>query len=447
MTRVYDIIFASSIAISAGDIINVVPLNAAPLQIYNINGLDLLRNGIITSNRQIANLNTPVARAHAFNFNNGIFSLPITIEKNEILRTDFVLGGGNYINLFNNDDFNYQDFVNILQNNHHNDINHIVRQMLSLYCCECSRDLTNFIAIPLIYQSFDNQGNNVLSEILTDLRNINILEKTINTIGLLAPIPIRNSFIFNDQYPYHYDDIDENGNRIDNYDYAHFETIFRNNAMLFPPVFYNGAVNAMRGIKNGFGNQGNATFINENNDFFALLNFHNNYDLGRGDNVNNSKAYMLQTEIFMLDFFNQAEIITQFWDDLMHLFDDDNDESLSDTLRFYITEQYTGTEIDANQTNILISSILNFFNDTFNLGWVEEDNEGVLNEDNPDEGRNFNEAQNTIASRLRLVLRILEHPENTNDLITEFINFPQQFIGNAGEDHNNDNPMQDGVEQ
>jgi hypothetical protein len=288
-----------------------------------------------------------------------------------------------------------------------------IQKMLMLYSVEVARLPSSIITVNIFYNMLEENNNFTIPDNINDMdltRGYSIARKMNNTT------PIDN--IFNDEN------------------------------CIYPPIMMKGAFKASNGLLQGIGNnllEQNPRIINTINQ-----NLHNQYNnvQAKNNNLKAVKRFALLQELLVSRWYNNQ------------LEADDAQNQIPEIVKPANLTNYQGTEITLEQTNTLITAILNFFNDTFfkekfNLEWVEGDRIGQYNLPQGVEGPQpapFNEAQNTIASRLRLALRILENPENTNDLITEFINFPQQFvtlmpvIGNAGEDQNNDNPMQDGVE-
>ena len=164
----------------------------------------------------------------------------------------------------------------------------------------------------------------------------------------------------------------------------------------------------MRGIHNGVGQ--NHIFIRGNNDFFSTLNLDNGYDNGIGNNLNQAKLYMLQTELFILNWNNQQVEINNIWTDILNRFNENEMDDVKDCISDFINT-YTGIDINQNQTTQLIRNLITFFNDQFHLG---------LN-------------GNNIQERVNLANNILATPNQANELIEEFY---QNLLGE------NDNQME-----
>lgn len=388
MARVYDIIYTASLVISIEGHVNenAFDANQAPFESYNVNNIsDFLRLSIISNN--IPSLNppyTPFVWVYNVNFinNNNFQSLPITIEvNNNNIRLDYVVGGGNYSNLLNQDNFGYNDFINLLDvNNVQNiDAQNIItaRKITALYLCESSRCFSNFITLPILYSLFNN-NHNFRGDVSTLLNILgeNITQSVINILQELIP----NNINVNNVPIIPKDNIDD---------------LNINNLQYFPPVLLSGAVSAMRGIHNGVGQH--HVFIRNNNDFFFNINLNNGYDNGIGNNLNQSKLYMLQTELFILNWNNQQVEINNIWTNILNRFNEDTMDDVRDCI-FDFINTYTGIDINQNQTTQLIRNLIVFYNNQFNLG---------LN-------------NNNIQERINLANNILVAPDTAHELIEQF---------------------------
>lgn len=400
MARVYDIIYTTSLVISIEGDVNEAAfnINQAPFDSYEVHNItDFLRTSVISNN--IPSLYppyTPFVWTYNVNFiDNNFQSLPITIEiNNNNIRLDNVVSGGNYSNLLNqNNNFDYNNFINLLDVNNYQNIdnqNISTKKITALYLCESSRCFSNFITLPIVYNLFNNNVNfrGDVSNLLNILGD-NIAQSVPNILQELIPnnIEINNVPIVPE------DNIDE---------------LNLANLRYFPPVLLSGAVSAMRGIHNGVGQ--NHIFIRGNNDFFSTLNLDNGYDNGIGNNLNQAKLYMLQTELFILNWNNQQVEINNIWTDILNRFNENEMDDVKDCISDFINT-YTGIDINQNQTTQLIRNLITFFNDQFHLG---------LN-------------GNNIQERVNLANNILATPNQANELIEEFY---QNLLGE------NDNQME-----
>ena len=388
LPRVYDVIYTTALVVSMEGEINDngFDINQPPFDNYEVNNINnLLRVSVISNN--IPCLNPPYIPFYwTYNvsfIDNNIQSLPITIEiNNNGTRVDNVIGGGNYSNLYNQNNFVYNDFVNILNVNNNQNIGNInvnnTKNIITLYLCESSRCFTNIIIFPIFYDLFNNNPNfrNVVSELL-DILGDNISRSILTILEIFTPnnLNIQNiPILLNDQ----------------------IEELNLNNLQYFPPVVLSGAVPAMRGIHNGIGQ--NSLFVGGNNDFFNNLNLDSGYDNSRSNNIDASKLYMLQTELFILNWNNQQEIINNVWQQILNQFNEDEMDSVQDCISAFL-EGYTGINLNQDQTNQLITALINFFNIQFNLG---------LN-------------NNEVQERVELVNGILIAPNNAENLIETFL--------------------------
>lgn len=106
---------------------------------------------------------------------------------------------------------------------------------------------------------------------------------------------------------------------------------------------------------------------------------------------------MLQTELFILDCYNQQAQINNVWTDILNRFNEDKMDDVKDCI-FDFLNTYTGIELNQNQTTQLIRYLITFFNNQFHLG---------LNNEN-------------IQARIDLANNILETPNTTQELIEAF---------------------------
>lgn len=388
MPRVYDVIYTTALVVSMGGGINgnEFDINQPPFDNYEVNNINnLLRVSVISNN--IPCLNPPYIPFYwTYNvsfIDNNIQSLPITTEiNNNGTRVDNVIGGGNYSNLYSQNNFDYNNFINILNVNNNQNIGNLnvnnAKNIITLYVCESSRCFTNVVVFPILYNLFNNNPNfrNDVSELL-DILGDNINQSILTILEMLTPnnLNIENiPILLNEE----------------------IEALDLNNLQYFPPVVLSGAVSAMRGIHNGTGQ--NALFIGGNNDFFRNLNLNNGYDNSRSNNINSSKLYMLQTELFILNWDNQQVIVNNVWQQILNNFNEEEMDGVQDCI-FEFLETYTGININQDQTNQLITNLINFFNIQFNLG---------LN-------------NNAVQERVELVNDILLAPNNAENLIEAFL--------------------------
>jgi len=263
-------------------------------------------------------------------------TIAISLANNNV-RTDFVLGGGNYQNFLQtisiNTNFYWQNFCNILSAEPLQQINNtpLLQNMLGLYCCEVSRCPASLITIPIFYSMFCNNAN---------LRNA--INENFQDFGLTA-----------------------NGVNL----------VVTNPNCTIPPIMLEyGTPSASRTI-HGAG----IHFINE---FFAELNFNWMHSTQPPE-----RSVFTEVKRFGL---LQEILITRWYNNL------NNEHQIN--LNHIDIQGYQGNLITGNQANNVMTAILNFFNDNFNMGFDEED----------------------IQERVNLANDILEHPNNTNQLIHDF---------------------------
>ena len=418
MSTVGDILYSVSIVLSNFPVLaneedhNGYALNESTAFAFNVQGINnLVRHSVGMQNIRLRNTGNNYHCSYSVTLQtienepvNIISSSSISVNLNQNgSRIDQIFGAGSYINYFGNIADNYEDnvlsFSNALSGQNIG-ILPSSQDMLGLYFCEISRSPSSLVTVPMFYSMYNV---NTLNNVIDSLQNNN---------------QDNNNLIFNDILLNLTED---------------------NHASLFPPIFLPTACRAIKSILSGVG-------INYINQFFQALDFGDGFGWKYNNNNDDNsllrgKEFLLLQELFIINWFNNqqnqinipgidlvAEQVNNILQEGIQALENDRaqreqqflnmtenqqneiggfENYVLDDLNFtrknaldtYL-EDYTGIELTNIQSNALILAIINFFNDSFNIGF---------NEDN-------------INGKLQLTNQILNNPDQTNNLLIDFNN-------------------------
>lgn len=291
-------------------------------QSFNVNGIgELISGGIGLHSVRLLQTQRPYNSSYSITFTNNLgenivssSAITTSLTNNEV-RTDFVLGGGNYGVFLQNISINtnayWINFCNSLNGNALQNVDNtpFLQDMLGLYCCEISRCPASLITIPIFYSMFDNNIN-IRNAVLSNFNNFSLTNP-------------------------------------DN-----FNTMINNNNCVIPPIMLDRGTSSANTLVNGAFN----SFIN---DFFQDLTFlwkHENQQ----PSANNIR--FSHTKRFGI---LQEKLVSSWYNTL----NNENQILLNST----DVNGYQGNTINNIQSNSVINTILEFFNVNFNMNFNNED--------------------------------------------------------------------------
>lgn len=292
---------------------------------FNISGINqLVSNGIGLHTTHLSFTHRPYNSSYSITFTNELgenivsSSAIATSLLNNTVRTDYLLGGGNYQgfiqNISVNANFYWQNFCNTLSGNPLQNINNtpLLQDMLGFYCCEISRCSASLVTVPIFYSMFSNNIN---------IRNA--VTQNFENFGLTT-----------------------NG----------VQSIINDMNCIIPPIMLEHGTPSANTLINGAGN----IFVN---DFFEQLDFRWLHDHQQPVRIRftEAKRFGLLEEILISRWYNGLN---------------NEDQIILNNINI---NGYQGNIINHMQADSLMTSILIFFNENFGMGFNEEDIQDKVN--------------------------------------------------------------------